>query len=118
VRGGDLGADGKPKPGEPVEPLVLRAATGECIELTLENCLPAKMPDLTSLQVLPGTLKRDRDADKISTTFNYNLIQPSAYVGLHPQLEEYDVIASDGVNVNVSQSPVHTLAPGDKRTYV
>ncbi len=115
VRTADLDAGGKLKPGVPVEPLVLRAAAGECIEVTLNNRLPANMPDLGSLQVLPGTVKRDRDGQEGSTTFNYNLMRASSHVGLHAQLVEYDVTRSDGTNVG--QNPVQTVAPGGSKTY-
>ena len=115
VRSADLDASGKLKAGVPVEPLVLRASAGECVEVTLQNRLPAAMPDLASLQVLPGTVKRDRDGREGSTTFNYNLMRPSSHVGLHPQLVEYDVTRSDGTNVG--QNPVQTAAPGASKTY-
>ena len=115
VRTADLDAAGQLKAGVPVEPLVVRAAAGECIEVTLRNSLPKMMPDLASLQVLPGTVKRDRDGREGSTTFNYNLMKPSSHVGLHPQLVEYDVTRSDGANVG--QNPVQTVAPGGSKTY-
>ena len=115
VRSADLDAAGKLKAGVPVEPLVLRAAAGECIEVTLDNRLPAVMPDLASLQMLPGTVKRSRDEREGSTTFNYNLMRPSSHVGLHPQLVEYDVTRSDGANIG--QNPVQTAAPGKSKTY-
>ena len=46
VRTSDLGADGKLRPGAPVEPVVLRAAAGECLEVTVRNNLPTVAPDL------------------------------------------------------------------------
>ena len=43
VRKSDLDpVTGKLKPGIPVEPLVLRAAAGDCINITLENRLPSR----------------------------------------------------------------------------
>ena len=50
------------KAGAPVEPLVLRAAAGECIVVTLRNRLPAIAPDLAGYQHLPGIVTRDADA--------------------------------------------------------
>jgi hypothetical protein len=45
VRSEDLDANGKLKPGVPVEPLILRAAAGDCIEVKLTNALPAEAAD-------------------------------------------------------------------------
>ncbi|HEY1404324.1 MAG TPA: hypothetical protein VGB05_09375, partial [Pyrinomonadaceae bacterium] len=46
VRSTDLDANGQLLPGTPVEPLVLRANAGDCINLTLTNRLPEQPPDL------------------------------------------------------------------------
>ncbi|EJN33053.1 hypothetical protein PMI38_04917 [Pseudomonas sp. GM84] len=110
VRKADLDpVTGKLKPGVPVEPLVLRAAAGDCINITLENRLPLMMPDLPNHAVMQGTVKRDRSSAQGSTTFNNNLMRPSSHVGLHAQLLTYDVSKSDGFNVG--SNPVQTVAP-------
>ena len=110
VRKADLDpVTGKLKPGVPVEPLVLRAAAGDCINITLENRLPVVMPDLPNFAVMQGTVKRDRHGAQGSTTFNNNLMRPSSHVGLHAQLLTYDVTKSDGFNVGIN--PVQTVAP-------
>ncbi|MEN5033638.1 manganese-oxidizing multicopper oxidase MnxG [Pseudomonas sp. TWI929] len=110
VRKADLDpVTGKLKPGVPVEPLVLRAAAGDCINITLENRLPLVMPDLPNYAVMQGTVKRDRSGAQGSTTFNNNLMRPSSHVGLHAQLLTYDVSKSDGFNVG--SNPVQTVAP-------
>jgi hypothetical protein len=96
---------GKLKPNVPIEPLVLRAAAGDCISLTLYNRLPEKPIDLDGFNTLP-MIVRD---------FNNNQIVPSPYVGLHPQLVYYDVTDSDGQNVGFN--PTQTAPPGDKITY-
>ncbi|SEP61847.1 hypothetical protein SAMN04244573_00192 [Azotobacter beijerinckii] len=100
---------GKLKAGVPVEPLVLRAAAGDCIDITLENRLPEQMPDLPTYAILPGTAKRDRAGAEGSTTFNNNLLRPSSHVGLHAQLLSYDVTQSDGFNVGIN--PEQTVPP-------
>ncbi|HVG28760.1 MAG TPA: hypothetical protein VM864_03475 [Pyrinomonadaceae bacterium] len=103
VRDSDLdGTTGKLKPGVPVEPLVLRANAGECINLTLTNLLPAgtALPDLNGWNTLP----------MIVDHFNANQVKPSANVGLHPQLVAYAVTDSDGMNVG--SNPIQTAAPG------
>ncbi len=107
VRSYDLGADGKLKPGIPVEPLILRVTAGDCIVLTLRNKLPAAtpMPDLDGRSTLP----------MVVNFFNANDISPSSLVGLHPQLLAYDVTRSDGMEVGFNNR--QTAAPGGKQTY-
>ncbi|MCY1509995.1 hypothetical protein D9M68_443540 [compost metagenome] len=110
VRKGDLDPlTGKLKPGVAVEPLVLRAAAGDCVNITLENRLPQVMPDLPSRAVMQGLVKRDRFNPVGATTFNNNLMRPSSHAGLHAQLLAYDITKADGVNVGIN--PVQTVAP-------
>ncbi|BAN50734.1 manganese-oxidizing multicopper oxidase MnxG [Metapseudomonas resinovorans] len=110
VRKADLDPlTGKLKPGVPIEPLVLRATAGDCINVTLENRLPLVMPDLPNHAVMQGLVKRDRNGAQGSTTFNNNLMRPSSHVGLHAQLLAYDITRSDGFNVGIN--PVQTVAP-------
>ncbi len=157
--------------GAPVEPVVVRAAAGECIETNLRNKVlePATytdangthrvyigsdkntpaffeapgytyMADVTDSEV--GTLVVDaseinwastydlantngiqafvrRDPGQAGsgmTSFNNNLIQASAHVGMYPQLLELDVTRSYGINVG--QNPAQqTVAPGAQQTY-
>jgi len=100
---------GKLKAGVPVEPLSLRAAAGDCINVTLENRLPISMPDLPTYTSMMGVVNRNRFAEKGVSTFNNNLTRPSSQAGLHAQLLSYDVLASDGTNVGVN--PVQTVPP-------
>jgi len=86
--------------------LILRAAAGECVEVTLFNRLPENMPDLGNLNTLMGVVSRDRNDPQGMTTFQNNLIRPSSHVGLHAQLVEYDVTQHDGVNVGTNLSGV------------
>jgi hypothetical protein len=110
VRKADLDlTTGKLKPGVAVEPLVLRAAAGDCINITLENRLPSVMPDLAQTAILQGLVKRDRHDSDGSTTFNNNLLRPSSHVGLHAQLLAYDITKSDGTNVGAN--PIQTVPP-------
>jgi hypothetical protein len=105
VRSSDLDAAGKLKPGVPVEPLVLRANAGDCIEVTLQNKLPSALPDLAGFNTLP----------MIVDDFNANQVKPSNQVGLHPQMLYYDISSSDGTNVGFN--PIQTAAPGGSVTY-
>ncbi|WP_151898825.1 manganese-oxidizing multicopper oxidase MnxG [Oceanisphaera profunda] len=100
---------GKLKAGVPIEPLMLRAAAGDCVTVTLENRLPMEMPDLPNFSVMPSVVKRDRFASKGVTAFNNNLMRPSSHVGLHAQLLAYDITKGDGANVGIN--PVQTVPP-------
>ncbi|REG31950.1 hypothetical protein ATI61_105277 [Archangium gephyra] len=125
VRTADLDpTTGKLLPGVPIEPLVLRAAAGECIEVTLRNRLPADVngntffddnPDLANLTSLIGVVNRDRSNPQGVTTFNNNLIRPSSWVGLHPQLVAYDPTKADGTNVG--NNPQQLVSPGGQARY-
>ena len=111
VRKSDLDpATGKLRTDVPIEPLILRAAAGDCINVTLENRLPAAMPDLPAYVVHAQLVKRDRgEGMQDQTSFNNNLMRPSAHVGLHTQLLAVDVTRSDGMNVGAN--PVQTVPP-------
>ncbi|HEX8118852.1 MAG TPA: hypothetical protein VF521_16360, partial [Pyrinomonadaceae bacterium] len=105
VRSGDLDAAGKLAAGKPIEPLVLRANAGDCINVTLTNALPGWPPDLDGFNTLPMIVEH----------FNANQVAPSGEVGLHPQLLHYDVTRSNGINVGFN--PVQTAKSGLKTTY-
>jgi hypothetical protein len=82
-----------------------------------------RMPDLAGWQdMMWGVTRRIQDrmtptpVDDEMHFFNNNLIRPSAYVGLHPQLVEYDASRDDGVLVGSNNQD--TLAkPGGKTSY-
>jgi hypothetical protein len=105
----------------PVEPLVLRANAGDCIEVTLRNRLPEEAPDLAGWQDMMWVVNRDlfRAARPPEMHFfNNNLIRPSSHVGLHPQLVEYDVTRADGTLVGNNLVENGQLAPpGGETTY-
>lgn len=106
VRSEDLDPlTGKLKSGVPIEPLILRANAGDCIDLTLTNKLPATVPDLDGWNTMPMLIEK----------FNANQVLPSSSVGLHPQLLFYDVTNSDGMNVG--NNPIQTAAPGTSVKY-
>jgi hypothetical protein len=120
----------KLKANAPLEPLVLRANAGDCLKVTLYNRVaPAgekgvvnPVVDLAGYNTLLQMVIRNRQAPgqmgepPSVTTFNNNLIAPSSYVGLHPQLVAYDVSTSDGVNVGLNTESQVT-APGNSITY-
>jgi len=90
VRSDDLDASGKLKAGVPIEPLILRANAGDCINVSLTNALdPASNVFAPQFSLPPP--------------FN-GLAQPSlkkmsGLVGLHPQLLGYDAAKSTGMNI-------------------
>lgn len=94
------------------EPLILRAKAGECIQVTLENHLPAAMPDgpeypeSWSYNMVPP----------IVPGFAFNQVRSSNHVGLHPQLVDYNLHKSDGADVGLNDDS--TVAPGAKKTYL
>ncbi len=120
-------------PGTPVEPLVLRGNPGECIQVTLRNALPpfetdgqgeflrSTAPDLAGYNTLLQVVVRDRarlgQGVLNQVTFNNNLIRPSSFVGMHPQLVEYDITQSDGVVVGRGSPGQQIVAPGESNTY-
>jgi manganese oxidase len=81
-------------PGKPVEPLILRANAGDCINLTLKN----RIPDV-SLNVGASSLGIP--------------VQTSREAGVHPQLVAFDVTQSNGVNVG--KNPAITVPPGQQK---
>ena len=92
VRDGDFNKNtNRLNSGVPIEPLILRAKAGDCINLDLVNHLPA---DLSSTQT-----------DGFSTLpmivegFNNNDLLPSSHVGLTPQLLEFDTLTGGGLSV-------------------
>ena len=107
VRSTDLDAGGKLRAGVRVEPLILRANAGDCIELTLANKLPAAMPNMDGWSGLP----------MLVDDFNANDVRPSSRVGLHAQMVATDVTSHDGVDVGTNNGRSQTVAPGGTITY-
>jgi FtsP/CotA-like multicopper oxidase with cupredoxin domain len=92
-----------------IEPLIMRARAGSCVEVELENRLPQD-PKISVLErngynTLPN----------LDEKLNFNELTTSRAVGLHPQMLRYDVTSDDGVNVG--SNPVQTILPGQTRTY-
>ncbi len=118
VRTSDLDANGKLKPGVPIEPLILRARAGDCIKLVLQNRLPVVMPDLPGYNMLPSIMDRfaaSAPAAALHDTFNANNLRPSNLVGLRPQLVAYE--ASRGAGNSIGRNRDRTVAPGGQASY-
>lgn len=106
VRTSDLDSTGKLKPGVPVEPLILRANAGDCMEITLRNTLlPVGTP-----------MNAGRTVQMLGRSSAQNVnINTSHEVGLHAQLVSYDVTQANGVNVGLN--PPTTITPGQTTTF-
>jgi hypothetical protein len=108
-RSEDLDAYGKLKAGVPVEPLIMRARAGECLNVTLTNKLPVTTTgwaaDLNGFNTMP----------MIVENFNANQVKPSSQVGLHAQGVFFDVTRDNGVNVGFN--PLQTVKPGLSKTF-
>jgi hypothetical protein len=113
------------KPTAPLEPVVLRAAAGDCVEVVLENRLPRlrhQMPDLAGFTTLgmlmPAPSLRSDGSPSDSrqhTSFNNNHVRPSNRIGLHPQLLSYDLQLGDASVVGFNSASL--VDPGDTRVY-
>ncbi len=107
---------GKPVPGYDAkaglaEPLVLRAAAGDCIRVTLHN-------RLTAATTLGQGFSSGQEPVNGVSAASRNIFIPSNTshsVGLHPQLVSYNAQQSDGANVGFN--PKQTAAPGQSVTY-
>ena len=98
--------------GAPVEPLVLRAAAGECVLMVVRNRLPALAPDQAGYKHLPPIVTRDAAGAAGVTSFNNNLIRPSSYVGLQPGLLAFDIERSGGLLIGNNPTGANLVAPG------
>ena len=110
VRTGDLDKDGKLKPGAPKEPLILRVAAGDWVEVNLTNALgddPAAPGFPAPQDLSPGSPFVNGSADRSNRNV---LLSTSRQVGLHPALVSYDATLANGVNVGFN--PDSTVAPG------
>jgi len=109
VQTSDL-SGGKLKAGVPVEPLILRANAGDCIQINLTNGIAQNSAVLNTTFALPEPFT--------GTVFPHNA---SSYIGLHPQLLSYDGATSSGLNVGWNREGIatatQTIPFGKTKTY-
>jgi hypothetical protein len=101
----NLDASGHLKNGAPIEPLILRAAAGECIDVTLTNLLDPAQKDINGQPIF-----NNPNPDSYPPTGTPPVsIYPSARAGLHAQQLQADITTSDGTRVGTN--PDQTAAP-------
>ena len=116
---------GKPiglKPGTPVKPIVLRAAAGDCITVTLRNKLPSVIPELPGFNAVPPIIHKNENVlDPLNPnnpgiiTFNFNDLKPSNLIGLGSQLVAMNRRQDDGLIVGTTAPSL--VAPGGSKDY-
>ncbi|MFO0587615.1 MAG: hypothetical protein U0441_08750 [Polyangiaceae bacterium] len=112
-------ATGHLKKGVPIEPLVLRVAAGDWVEVTLRNRMKAdekvfRDPVWAFRSTMYYTAPYKQTTGKDPKVPVRNELYASSSVGLHAQLLGYDVTRSDGSNVGTN--PVQTVSPTEKNT--
>ncbi|MGB0514638.1 MAG: hypothetical protein ACPGJE_07335, partial [Wenzhouxiangellaceae bacterium] len=116
VHASDLDSQNRLLPGVPVEPLILRANAGDCIEITLENRISHNLLDLPGASKMPDIIKLlDPLTHATLLNFGADHVRPSENVGLHAQLVAYDIRQADGNNAGFN--PVQSVSPGGSRTF-
>jgi hypothetical protein len=95
VRSEDLDPSGQLRAGVPVEPLILRANAGDCIEVHLTNSIDP------SSQVFKEQFFMAPPFNGVNPISQQPIFQSkmSGVVGLHPQLLSYDSARSNGMNI-------------------
>lgn len=97
------------KPGIKVEPLVLRVAAGDVVQVTLTNAVNPKAATFTT------PISGARNGIPYSNPYGAINLLPSTQIGLHPQLLALDVATNNGVNIGTN--PPSVAAPGASQTY-
>jgi hypothetical protein len=109
VRNTDL-VNGKPIDGTLVEPLILRAAAGEWIKVTVKNGFDAKSPVFGKTNTLPWGTPFD------DTTLPSVPLRTSYKVGLHPQLVAYNPVNANGLIVGFNPKD-KLVVPGQSQDF-
>lgn len=115
---------------QPIEPLVLRVAAGDCVTVALHNNLDNGDGDTSKTpEQRMSFAMNDGPADPVNAHrswswnmeppitegFNFNQVRMSNRVGLHPQLLANFPELDDGANVGMNSDT--TAAPGQDQPY-
>lgn len=87
---------------QPIEPLVLRANAGDCVDLQFKNYLPNTVENMNGKHVAVGSESYNL-MPPIVNGFNFNQLQMSSRIGLVPQLVAENIPLSEGSNVGLNQ---------------
>lgn len=101
--------------GEAVNPLVLRAAAGDWIQVNLSNQLTAEQAE----KLITTWDENNKSANASSDSINS--YHASAYIGLNPRLITYDTSENSGLNVGlngVAEQNFQTVAPGKTKSFI
>lgn len=89
-----------------IEPLVLRAPAGACMEVQVRNHLPAVLPDgpvIHDEQTMAHF--SDNFMSMIMDGFNYNQLRMSSSVGLSAPMVAKHGLTADGANIGINSTP-------------
>lgn len=107
--------------GRPIEPLVLRAPAGACVQVTLRNHLPQRMPDgpqASALGAGEGAFSHNL-MSMITDGFNTNQFRMSSSVSLSAPMVASLLQESDGSNVGINGLEMQRgLSEADRRKYL
>ena len=96
---------------KPIEPLVLRAAAGECVQVHLRNHLPPVLPDGPAAAAADAQIP-ERSAyfnglPMITDGFNVNQLRMSSSVGMSVGRLARNPLYADGSNVGINGAVLH-----------
>jgi manganese oxidase len=96
--------------GRKLEPLVLHAAAGECIDVGLRNLLPFRLPDGPEIAAdgtpkeVPSMQAYNNFLPMITDGFNFNQFRMSSAVGLTPARVYYNTNSGEGSNIGLNSA--------------
>jgi hypothetical protein len=98
------------KSGITIEPLILRAAAGDWIQVNLTNAFPKNVQAVTTTALAPFNSGQSPPQPGVPTV----TYTGSPRIGIHPQVVSYDITAGNGVNVG--SNPDQTVPSGKPGT--
>jgi hypothetical protein len=98
--------------GKKIEPLVLRAAAGQCITVKLRNHLPQPEQAFgSSMGVLQEKDAYHNFLPMIADGFNLNQFRMSHTVGISPSRVAQNPVAADGTNAGLNSAALQATKP-------
>ncbi|MGB7816992.1 MAG: hypothetical protein WBL28_11655 [Methylotenera sp.] len=90
-----------------IEPMVLRAPAGACMEVQVRNHLPAVLPDGPVIHGEQTTTHfSDNFMSMIMDGFNYNQLRMSSSVGFAAPMVARHSLTADGANFGINSTPI------------